>query len=301
MVYTLTVNPSIDYIVSVQNFSTGKVNRSTSEKVLAGGKGINVSTVLNNLGVENVALGFVAGFTGEKIESLLNEKAVRTDFIHLENGMSRINVKLQSDVETEINARGPAVDKKSVENLFEKLNLLSDGDFLVMAGNIPSSLPHFFYAEIMEKLSSKKINFVVDATGKLLTETLKWKPFLIKPNNYELSEIFDAKITDRKSVVPYAKKLQEMGAQNVLVSLAENGAVLCSSDGQVFESDAPKGVAVNSVGAGDSMVAGFLADWIEYKNFESALKNGILSGSASTFSGELATKDSINKILSEWK
>lgn len=301
MIYTLTINPSLDYNVDIKNFSLGKVNRLSSQKIIAGGKGINVSVVLKNLGVENLALGFTAGFTGEKIESLLLEKNIRTDFIRLEKGDSRINVKIHADLETEINAAGPEIKKSDVERLFKKLDRLSPGDFLVLAGSVPQNLGKTFYGDIMERLSSKKINFVVDAENELLLNALKWKPFLIKPNNFELSQIFKTEITDKESVVQKARELQKMGAQNVLVSMAEKGAVLCSGDGQVFESKAPAGVAVNSVGAGDSMVAGFLADWTKNKDYACALKNGILAGSASTFSGELATEAAIEKILREWK
>ncbi len=301
MIYTLTINPSIDYIVDVKNFQSGSVNRSSAEKILAGGKGINVSLVLKNLGVKNIALGFTAGFTGQEIETILQKKNLKTDFIHLENGMSRINVKLHSTDETEINGAGPAIGKKFVDQLFEKLNQLQDDDILVLAGSIPNTLDKNLYSLIMEKLSSKKINFVVDATGELLLNSLKHKPFLIKPNNHELGEIFDVKINDRKSAIPWAKKLQEMGAKNVLVSLAEKGAILCTNDGQIFESDAPTGTVVNSVGAGDSMVAGFLAGWIKSNDFSTALKNGILAGSASTFSGELANQETIKNLEQNWK
>lgn len=301
MIYTLTVNPSIDYNVGVENFSTGKVNRTSYEKISAGGKGINVSVVLNNLGVQTVALGFTAGFTGEKIQSLLCEKNLKTDFINLPSGMSRINLKLHSTSETEINGGGPEIQKKSVEQLFDKLNTLNDGDSLVLAGSIPSTLPKSLYNEIMKNLSHKKINFVVDATGDLLLNCLEQKPFLIKPNNFELSEIFDTEISERKDAIFWAKKLQEKGAQNVLVSLAEKGAVLITNDGQVLESDAPKGTVVNSVGAGDSMVAGFLYGWHKTKNFFEALKNGILAGSASTFSGELATLDLMTQLEKNWE
>lgn len=301
MIYTLTINPSIDYIVDVKNFQSGSVNRTSAEKILAGGKGINVSLVLKNLGVKNIALGFTAGFTGQEIETILQKKNLKTDFIHLENGMSRINVKLHSTDETEINGAGPAIEKKFVDQLFEKLNQLQDDDILVLAGSIPNTLDKNLYSLIMEKLSSKKINFVVDATGELLCNSLKHKPFLIKPNNFELSELFNAQVSDKKSAVPLMMELQKSGAQNILVSFAKDGAILLTNDGQIFESDAPTGTVVNSVGAGDSMVAGFLAGWIKSNDFSTALKNGILCGSASTFSGELATQESVDLLEKSWR
>lgn len=300
MIYTLTVNPSIDYNLEIENFLPGRVNRSNCEKIIPGGKGINVSTVLKNLGIPNIALGFTAGFTGEKIQSLLNEQNITTDFIKLPSGDSRINVKLHSDTETDINGNGPVIDKDSLDKLFSKLNSLSKGDILVLAGSIPSTIPKTLYSDIMKSLSSKGIRFIVDATGSLLMNCLEQKPFLIKPNNFELSEIFNIEIKERKDAIPWAKQLQKNGAQNVLVSMAENGAILCTSDGRILESDAPNGTVVNSVGAGDSMVAGFLYGLEKTKDFSVALKKGILAGSASTFSGELATLDSITQLENNW-
>lgn len=301
MIYTLTVNPSIDYNLEIENFLPGRVNRSNCEKIIPGGKGINVSTVLKNLGIPNIALGFTAGFTGEKIQSLLNEQNITTDFIKLPSGDSRINVKLHSDTETDINGNGPVIDKDSLDKLFSKLNSLSNGDILVLAGSIPSTIPKTLYSDIMKSLSSKGIRFIVDATGSLLMNCLEQKPFLIKPNNFELSEIFNIEINERKDAIPWAKQLQKNGAQNVLVSMAEKGAILCTSDGQILESDAPNGTVVNSVGAGDSMVAGFLYGLEKTKDFSVALKKGILAGSASTFSGELATLDSITQLENNWQ
>ena len=300
MIYTLTVNPSIDYNLEIENFLPGRVNRSNCEKIIPGGKGINVSTVLKNLGIPNIALGFTAGFTGEKIQSLLNEQNITTDFIKLPSRDSRINVKLHSDTETDINGNGPVIDKDSLDKLFSKLNSLSNGDILVLAGSIPSTIPKTLYSDIMKSLSSKGIRFIVDATGSLLMNCLEQKPFLIKPNNFELSEIFNIEIKERKDAIPWAKQLQKNGAQNVLVSMAEKGAILCTSDGQILESDAPNGTVVNSVGAGDSMVAGFLYGLEKTKDFSVALKKGILAGSASTFSGELATLDSITQLENNW-
>ena len=296
MIYTITFNPALDYIMLVPRCVGGEVNRTESEKIMAGGKGINVSIVLNNMGVENTALGFISGFTGGEIESILNKMGCKTDFIRLDNGFSRINVKIKSDKETEINGQGPHISDEAVKKLYEKLDTLSDGDTLVLAGSIPSTLPDSIYCEIMDYLKDKKLNIVVDATRDLLVNVLKYKPFLIKPNNHELGEIFGVELKTRDEVVPYAKKMQEMGARNVLVSMAGEGAVLADENGEVYESEAPKGKLVNSTGAGDSMVAGFLAGYIEKKDFLYAFKMGLSAGSASAFSEDLATKEEILKV-----
>ena len=258
MVYTVTVNPSLDYIIDVEHFKTGVVNRTFAEKINAGGKGINVSIVLSNLGIENTALGFLAGFTGNEIENRLIEKGIKTDFIHLNDGLSRINVKLRSDEESEINGQGPNITEENIKELYSKLDKLTSDDILVLAGSIPSTLPQSFYSDIMNHLKDKGVKFVVDATKELLKKSLEYKPFLVKPNNHELGEIFGVELKTREDVVPYAQKFREMGAQNVLVSMAGEGAVLASADGNVYKSPAPKGKLVNSVGAGDSMVAGFI-------------------------------------------
>lgn len=297
MVYTVTVNPSLDYIVDVKNFKTGVVNRTCGEKIYAGGKGVNVSMVLSNLEIENTALGFIAGFTGKEIESRLIEKGIKTDFIHLEDGLSRINVKLRSDEESEINGQGPNINKKDIEELYSKLDKLSSSDVLVLAGSIPSTLPETLYSDIMNRLKDKGVSIVVDATKDLLKKALEYKPFLVKPNNHELGEIFGVELKTREEVVPYAQKFREMGAQNVLVSMAGEGAVLASADGKVYKFPAPKGKLVNSVGAGDSMVAGFITGFLQTKNYEQALKMGLSTGSASAFSEELATKEKVNEIL----
>ena len=296
MIYTITFNPALDYIMLVLRCVEGEVNRTESEKIMAGGKGINVSIVLNNMGVENTALGFISGFTGGEIESILNKMGCKTDFIRLDNGFSRINVKIKSDKETEINGQGPHISDEAVKKLYEKLDTLSDGDTLVLAGSIPSTLPDSIYCEIMDYLKDKKLNIVVDATRDLLVNVLKYKPFLIKPNNHELGEIFGVELKTRDEVVPYAKKMQEMGARNVLVSMAGEGAVLADENGEVYESEAPKGKLVNSTGAGDSMVAGFLAGYMERKDFLYAFKMGLSAGSASAFSEDLATKEEILKV-----
>ena len=297
MIWTLTVNPSLDYNIQLENFSEGMVNRSQKESITAGGKGINVSVVLKNLGINSTALGFTGGWTGVKIESMLSKKGVDTDFVYLSQGDSRINVKIKSQTETEINANGPVIDAAHVEFLFMKLNSLCHGDTLVLAGSIPSCLGFDFYTRIMKFLSDKKIDFVVDATGNLLLETLQYKPFLIKPNNHELGESFGVKIETQDQALEYAKKLAEKGARNVLVSLAGDGAVLLAEDGSAYKCAAPKGTVVNSVGAGDSMVAGFIAGWNEKHEYEHALKMGISCGSASAFSEGLATFESAMGIF----
>ena len=297
MIYTITFNPALDYIMVVPSCRNGEVNRTESEKIMAGGKGINVSIVLNNMGVENTALGFISGFTGGAIENILADMNCKTDFIKLDNGFSRINVKIKSDTETEINGQGPDISDSAVKKLYEKLDSLNDGDTLVLAGSIPSSLSDSIYCEIMDYLKDKKLNIVVDATKDLLVNVLKYKPFLVKPNNHEIGEIFGVELKTRSEVVPYAKKMQEMGAKNVLVSMAGEGAVFVGENGEVYESEAPKGKLVNSTGAGDSMVAGFLAGYIEKQDFMYALKMGLSAGSASAFSENLATKEEILNVF----
>lgn len=296
MIYTVTFNPSLDYIVSVDDFKLGLTNRTSSELLLPGGKGINVSTILTNLGIESTALGFVAGFTGDEIIRKVEEIGVRSDFIRIEDGISRINVKLKSIDGTEINGMGPDISPEKTEELKKKLDVLVPGDVLVLAGSIPVSMPDDIYSRILERLEGKGITFVVDATGELLLNVLKYHPFLIKPNNHELGDIFGVKLKTREEVVPYGRKLQEMGAKNVLISMAGEGAVLVAEDGSVYETPAPKGVLVNAVGSGDSMVAGFTAGWMEKKDYRHAFYMGVASGSASAFSEYLATKDEIMEV-----
>lgn len=299
MIYTITVNPSLDYIVAVDDFKLGLTNRTSSEKLLPGGKGINVSQVLMNLGVENTALGFVAGFTGEALIRELESRGIRQEFIRIDRGMTRINVKLTSIDGTEINGQGPDIGNEDLEKLLIRLDDLEDGDVLFLAGSIPGSISSDLYRNIMERLQEKDILFVVDATKELLTNVLEFHPFLIKPNNHELGEIFGVELSDRESVVPYAKKLQEMGARNVLVSMAGEGSVLVAEDGSIVSHGAPKGILVNGVGAGDSMVAGFMAGYMQTKDYEYAYKLGASAGSASAFSQELATEQEIKKVLNE--
>lgn len=297
MIYTVTFNPSLDYIVSMNGFEIGKTNRTTEEQIFPGGKGINVSIVLNNLGIENTALGFIAGFTGEQIEKEVRNMGLLTDFIHVKKGISRINVKLKDYDGTEINGMGPEIDSVCVAKLYEKLEKLEAGDILVLAGSIPKCLPNSIYSDILKRLQNKEVLFVVDATKDLLLNVLQYQPFLIKPNNHELGEIFNVTLNTRESVVPYAQKLQEKGAKNVLVSMAGEGAVLVDETSKVHMLAAPKGKLVNAVGAGDSMVAGFLAGWTQKKDYAYAFRMGISAGSASAFSEMLATKDRIEQIF----
>ncbi len=296
MIYTVTFNPSLDYIVSVDEFKLGLTNRTSSELLLPGGKGINVSTILTNLGIESTALGFVAGFTGDEIIRRVEQIGVRSDFIRIEDGISRINVKLKSIDGTEINGMGPDISSEKTEELMKKLDVLDEGDVLVLAGSIPASMPDDIYSRILKRLEGKGVTFVVDATGGLLLNVLKYHPFLIKPNNHELGDLFGVELKTRKEVVPYGRKLQEMGAKNVLISMAGEGAVLVAEDGSVYDTPAPKGVLVNAVGSGDSMVAGFTAGWMEKKDYRHAFYMGVAAGSASAFSEYLATKDEIMEL-----
>ena len=296
MIYTVTFNPSLDYIVSMNGFELGRTNRTTGEQMFPGGKGINVSIVLGNLGIENTALGFTAGFTGEQIEREVQKIGLRTDFIHIEEGFSRINVKLKDYDGTEINGMGPEIGKMHVKELFGKLDRLGAGDILVLAGSIPKSLPDSIYSDILGRLQDKGVLFVVDATKDLLLNVLQYKPFLIKPNNYELGEIYEVTLETREEVVPYARKLQEKGARNVLVSMAGQGAVLVDEKNAVHTLAAPQGKLVNAVGAGDSMVAGFVAGWTKQQDYDYAFRMGIAAGSASAFSELLATRQEIEQV-----
>lgn len=296
MIYTVTFNPSLDYIVSVEDFKTGTTNRTSSELILPGGKGLNVSMVLGNLGLENTALGFAAGFTGAEIVRRVEEMGVKADFIPVPGGISRINLKLKSIEGTEINGCGPVIGRDALEQLLEKLAVLGEGDVLVLAGSIPRSVPDDIYGEILRRLSGKAVLTVVDAERELLVKVLEYHPFLVKPNNHELGEIFGLELADREAVIPYAKRLREMGAGNVLVSLAGEGAVLAAEDGNIYEAPAPKGKLINGVGAGDSMVAGFLAGWMRKKDYRHAFHMGMAAGSASAFSEFLATREEVMAV-----
>lgn len=298
MIYTVTFNPAIDYVVRTPQMKMGEVNRSSSEEIFFGGKGINVSVVLAELGVCSKALGFVAGFTGRAIEEGIADKGVTSDFVHLEKGFSRINVKIKSDEETELNGQGPVITETDIAKLYSKLDELSEGDTIVLAGSIPNSLPADIYEKILAYLAPKNVRAVVDATGKLLMNVLKYKPFLVKPNNHELGEIFGVKLKTYDDIVMYANKLREMGAKNVLVSMAGDGAVLVDEQGNVHSCGVCKGTVVNSVGAGDSMVAGFIAG-CEKGNYDYALKLGTAAGGATAFSMGLAEKKLIDKLFSQ--
>ncbi len=298
MIYTVTFNPCLDYVVGVDNLTLGAVNRVSTEAVMAGGKGINVSIVLKNLGHPSCALGFLAGFTGDEIARRLQLQGVDTDFIEVGHGMSRINVKVKSTEETEINGIGPDITPSDIEALYTKLDALASDDILVISGSVPAALSGDIYERIMERLEGRDIRIVVDATRELLMNVLAFHPFLVKPNNHELGEIFSVELKARKDVVPYAKKLQELGARNVLVSMAGEGAVLVAENGDVIESPSPKGTVVNSVGAGDSMVAGFIAGYLESDgNCEQAFRMGVCTGSASAFSLGLAERDQVEELL----
>jgi 1-phosphofructokinase len=299
MIYTITFNPSLDYIASCEDFRLGETNRVSKEIIFPGGKGINVSIVLSNFGMDTTALGFLAGFTGEEIKRLIVEKGIRNEMIPIDHGFSRINIKLRSKEESELNGMGPAIDDEAIRELYEKLDELTDKDILCLAGSIPSSMPSTMYSDIMKHLQGRGIRIVVDATRDLLMNVLEYKPFLIKPNNHEIGELFNVKLTTRDEVVPYARKLQEMGAVNVLVSMAGEGAVLIDENGNVYQSEAPKGKVVNSVGAGDSMVAGFIYGYLKYQDYEQAFRYGLATGSASAFSEELATIDEVRELYKE--
>lgn len=301
MIYTVTFNPSLDYIVSVDNFKMGMVNRTTKELMYPGGKGINVSMVLSNLGIKNTAFGFSAGFTGEEIIRKVREKGIEAEFISVKEGNSRINVKLRANEETEINGKGPKITEENIEELYTKLDSLKEGDILVLAGSIPDVMPKSIYMDIMKHLQEKNLMVVVDATKELLSNVLPFHPFLIKPNNHELGEIFGVEITTKDQVVEYAKKLQEKGAKNVLVSMAGEGAVLVTEDRQEYKAEAPKGKVINSVGAGDSMVAGFLYGFLKNKDYQEAFAYGVCTGSASAFSEELAQKEQVEELLKHFK
>ena len=298
MIYTVTFNPSIDYIVRLEQFMPGEINRVNYEQILPGGKGINVSIVLKNLGHDSTALGFLAGFTGVAMQQMLHTFGVTDDFVRLDDGFSRINVKIKAERETEINGQGPVITQEAQRALFAKLDRLTRGDTLVLAGSIPNTLPDDMYERIMEHLAGRGIRIVVDATKNLLRRVLKYRPFLIKPNNHELGEMFGIELKTDDDIIFHAKKLQEEGATNVLISMAGDGAILLTSEGVFYRSAAPKGTLVNSVGAGDSMVAGFLAGFMESDgDYERAFYMGVATGSASAFSENLATREEALALL----
>ena len=299
MIYTVTFNPAVDYAVRAKNFAVGEINRTAGEEIFFGGKGINVSVMLKHLGVESTALGFIAGFTGDAIAAATEGAGIRTDFVKLKNGFSRINVKIESDAETALNGLGPEIDGESLNLLFEKIDRLTDGDAIVLAGSIPKSLPDDIYEILLSRLSGKSVLTVVDATGELLINTLKYKPFLIKPNLEELSALFGRPLTDGEEIRACASSLQKMGARNVLVSLGADGALLLDENGGTHARRARKGTTVSTVGAGDSMVAGFLAGWTEKEDYDYALRLGVAAGSATAFTSGIAGREAVLDLLGE--
>ncbi len=296
MIYTVTLNPALDYVIQVDHFKPGQINRNKSENIYFGGKGINVSCILRELGFDSTALGFIAGFTGKALSDGLVNMGIVSDFITAESGMTRINVKMKSDEETEINGTGPLISEENFEELKNRIRKLTSGDTLVLSGSIPSCMASDTYEKIIECLN-EDVRLVVDAEKDLLLKVLKYRPFLIKPNNLELGAMFNTKIKDEEEIVFYAKKLQEQGARNVLVSMAKDGAILLDENGKVSRMGVAKGTVVNSVGAGDSMVAGFLAGYLETGDYEYALKLGTACGGATAFHSGLATKEEIEGVL----
>jgi len=302
MIYTVTFNPALDYIVHVDHFRLDAVNRASDEAVFIGGKGINVSAILKQLGHDSVALGFVAGFTGkEVIRGCVDDYGIQTDFIDVAEGMTRINVKLKAAEETEINGMGPKITDADVARLYDKLDALQEGDLLILSGSIPKCLPDDMYEQVLARLEGKGVKAVVDATGDLLVNVLKYKPFLIKPNNHEIEEIFNVTLNGTDDVITYAKKLQDMGAVNVLVSMAGDGSLLLDEHGDVHQMGVCKGTVKNSVGAGDSMVGGFVAGYLNSGSYEEALMLGTASGGATAFSDSLAKHDDIMACLAQLK
>ncbi len=299
MIYTVTFNPAVDYVVHTDKIAMGEINKYSDEKVYFGGKGVNVSVVLKELGFNSKALGFIAGFTGDAIEKGIQEKGIDTDFVRLENGFSRINFKIKSGEETELNGKGPEINSADIERFYKKLDTMQSGDVLVLAGSIPASLPDDIYEKILERLSDRNIKSVVDATGKLLLNVLPFKPYLIKPNNFELAEMFQTELETNDDIIKYARELKNMGARNVLVSMAEKGAILVDENDEVHIYPVCKGEVKNSVGAGDSMLAGFLAGMLEKNDYNYALKLGTASGGATAFSDGLATKELIDECIKQ--
>lgn len=299
MIYTVTFNPSIDYVVYLDKLNTGQINRTTSEHMMFGGKGINVSTVLKALDADNIALGFIAGFTGDAIEKELTNSGIATDFIKVAKGNSRINVKIKSEKETEINGSGPNIYETDLLKLYQKIDTLQCGDYLVLAGSLPASLPNDIYQQILIQVKDKGVKCIIDATKDLLKNVLKHKPFLIKPNHIELGDFFGVNITNKTDAIYYAKQLQQAGAENVLVSMAGDGAVLVTASGEILQIGTVKGKVLNSVGAGDSMLAGFLAGYIKTADYNYALKLGTACGCATAFSVGLAEKEDIYNLLGQ--
>ena len=304
MIYTITFNPALDYITQVKNFKIGEINRTKTETILPGGKGLNVSIVLKNLEIENTALGFIAGFTGEELKRKIEAQGIKTGFVKVKEGLTRINVKISSEnekkvEETALNGIGPLITKNDIETLMEKVQKMSTKDIVILAGSVPKNIDNDIYENICEKLNKKGITFVVDSTQELLMNVLKYHPFLIKPNKEELEETLNCKISTKEDIINAAKELKKFGAQNVLVSLGNDGALLLTKEDKIYYSKVPKGQVVNTVGSGDSMVAGFLAGYYQTKDYEYALKTGVAAGSASAFSTRLATKEDVNALLKQ--
>lgn len=299
MIYTVTFNPSLDYVIGLDTLSSGHINRTTYEHIYPGGKGINVSVILSNLGCENKALGFVAGFTGEELERRMQAFGCQTEFIHVNEGLTRINVKIHANEETEINGQGSIITTQAMQNLYEIIEKMEDDDIFVLAGSIPKSMPENSYELLIERIKDKKIRLVVDTTKDMLLSVLRYHPFLIKPNKEELEEISKRKLLSDEEVITAAKELQEMGARNVLVSMAGDGALLLDENGIIYRRNAVQGTVKNSVGAGDSMVAGFLAGYMKNGDYNEALKLGMAAGSATAFTYWLATKEEIDEIFTK--
>ena len=297
MVYTVTLNPALDYVMKLKALRTDDINRTDGEEIYYGGKGINVSVILTQLGIPNTALGFLGGFTGKKLEEMLKNDNVSCDFNYLKNGDTRINVKIKADKEIDLNACGPEITKEDMQSFLRKLDGIKSGDYLILAGSIPNTLPDDIYERILERVGDRNINCVVDATGDLLKNVLKYKPFLIKPNHHELGDLFSVQIKSDDDIVKYSKKLQEMGAKNVLVSMAKDGAMLTDENGCVHKIGNAKGKLINSVGCGDSMVAGFTAGYIKTADYSYALRLGSACGNATAFSEKLATREEIERVF----
>lgn len=297
MIYTVTFNPSLDYVVALPELVVGGINRADRETIYPGGKGVNVALVLGNLGIPAKMLGFIAGFTGREIERLAKAHGGDCDFISLDEGCSRINLKISAREETAVNGQGPDISASKLELLLQQIDGLQEDDVLVLAGSIPSVLPDDIYEQILQRLAGRSVRTVVDATGDLLKNVLKYRPFLIKPNQFELGELFGVELHSDEEIAAYAEKLQALGARNVLVSLGGDGALLLAEDGKAYRQASPKGEMVNTVGAGDSMVAGFLAGYMDKEDVVEALRLGVCTGSASAFHDWLATKDEIRKVL----
>lgn len=297
MVYTVTLNPALDYVMKLKNLRTDDINRTDGEEIYYGGKGINVSVILTQLDIPNTALGFLGGFTGKKLEEMLKSDGINCDFNYLKSGDTRINVKIKADKEIDLNACGPEITQEDMQSFLKKLDGIKDGDYLILAGSIPKTLPDDIYERMLESVSDRKVNCVVDATGDLLKNVLKYRPFLIKPNHHELGDLFSVEIKSDDDIVKYSKKLQEMGAKNVLVSMAKDGAMLTDENGNVHKIGNAKGKPVNSVGCGDSMVAGFTAGYIETADYSYALRLGSACGNATAFSEKLATREEIERVF----